>query len=306
MIGRPVLWLVLVLSVVACRGGTADHELLGDEFYTQGEFLKALAEYQTGVRARPDPVLWAKAGAAALRAGDLPAAIDAYLQLGLGDPTRQQEAARGLERVIRSASRADSGSAIVGSAMVALRRAAPDRPISRAALRRAGAAALGHQEAVSILPAILAVADGAQAVDRLLVSYGRALESTTACEAATRAYRTAMRRASDTRLKGEAQVGLGACALQLGWDALDTDQPARAEDWFATALLADTVGPVSQRARLGLGDARSRNGDLLGAAMWWGGLLAMPNLSDSLRLLATERLNAIATAEPPPTESEDG
>lgn len=297
-----VVWLV---TVAGCQGTTADHERLGDQFYVEGQYLQALAEYQTGARARSDAVLWAKAGGAALKVGDLPAAVDAYLQLGLGDPTRQQEAARGLERVIRSASRADSGSAIAASAMVALRRAAPDRPLSRSALRQAGLTQLGHQEAVSILPAAMGVADDASAVDRLLVSYGRALESTTACEAATRAYRTALRRASDHRLTGQASAGLGACALQLGWDALDTDQPARAEDWFTTALVADTLGPVAQRARLGLGDARRQHGDLLGAALWWSALLGMPNLPDSLRNLATDRLNAIATADPPPSESEE-
>lgn len=300
-----MLAVVLLVMVAACQGTTADHERLGDQFYVEGEYLKALAEYQASARARPDAALWAKAGGAALKVGDLAAAVDAYLQLGLSDPTRQQEAARGLERVIRSAPRADSGSAIVASAMVALRLAAPNRPLSRSALRQAGMTDLGHQEAVSILPAAMGVADDASAVDRLLLSYGQALESTTACEGATRAYRTALRRVSDNRLEGQARAGLGACALQLGWDALDTDQPARAEDWFATALVADTVGSVSQRARLGLGDARRQNGDLLGAALWWSALLGMPNLSDSLRTLATDRLNAIATAESPPTESEE-
>lgn len=294
---------LMLLVLPACQGTTADHERLGDQFYVEGEYLKALAEYQTGARARPDAGLWAKAGGAALKVGDLTTAVDAYLQLGLSDPTRQQEAARGLERVIRSASRADSGSAIVASAMVALRRAAPNRPPSRPALRQAGLTQLGHQEAVTILPAAMGVADDASAVDRLLVSYGRALEATTACEAATRAYRTALRRATDNRLKGQARAGLGACALQLGWDALDTDQPARAEDWFRTALVADTAGPVSQRARLGLGDAARQHGDLLGAALWWSALLGMPNLPDSLRTQATDRLNAIASAESPPIDS---
>lgn len=273
-----------------------DHEELGDEAYRAGQYEAALAEYQTAQRGTPAPRIWAKTGAAAIQAGDLSAAVAAYLRLGLDDPTRQQEAARGLERVIRANTQAGGGDVIQASAMVALRQAAPDRPLGRAVLRPTDYSKLGQEEAVSVLPAALGAADGAQSVDRLLVAYGGALQTTTACDAATRAYRTALRRTSNAQLRSEAQAGLGTCALRLGLDAMETGQHARAEDWFMTALIADTVGPVSHRARVGLGDARLGQGDLLGAAIWWGGILASRGVPDSLAEIARERLNQLADA----------
>lgn len=290
---------VLLLTLAGCWSATADYERLGDQYYLNGEYGKALAEYQTALRTSGTPALQAKAGSAALRVGDLPAAVEAYLRLGLDDPTRQQEAARGLERVIRAAGRDGSGSVIQAAAMAAMRRAAPDRPLARAVLRPASLDGLGEQEAVAVLPAALGAADGARTVDRLLVQWGRALEATTACETATRVYRTVLRRSGEPGLRGEARTGLGNCALQLAMDAMGAGQAAQAEDWFSTALLADTVGPVSHRARIGLGDARRDQGDLLGAAIWWGSLLSSPGLSDSLRVEVTERLNSIAAAGPP-------
>jgi hypothetical protein len=62
------------------------------------------------------------------------------------------------------------------------------------------------------------------------------------------------------------------------------------------------VGDTARRALIGLGDARLRQGDPLGAALHWqevagGGL-------DELGLRAQERLNALATAGG--NEGEDG
>ena len=289
-------WLVVILG---CGGAIVDHEQLGDEAYRDGRFEAALAEYQTAQRSSPNPRIWAKAGAAGLQAGDLAAAVEAYLRLGLDDPTRQQEAARGLERAVRANTKAGGSEAVQAAAMVALRRAAPDRPLGRAVLRPTDFSKLGKEEAVSILPAALGAADGAQSVDRLLVTYGAALRSTTACDAATRAYRTALRRTSNPQLRSEAQAGLGSCALRLGLDAMETGQNVRAEDWFMTALIADTVGPVSHRARVGLGDTRLAQGDVLGAAIWWGGILASAGVPDSLAEMARNRLNRLADAEAP-------
>lgn len=292
------------LGLTACGGSAVNHERLGDEHYGAGRFGDAQAEYRTAQRgAAPVPATWGKLGAAALHAGDLSAAVEAFRELGLADPTRQQEAARGLERVIRAARRESGGnSAIVASAVVALRRVAPERALSRQALGPAGLEQLGHSEAARVLPAALGAADRSTDVDRLLIEYGKALEATTACDAATEAYRTVLRRGPGRSLRDQARRGLGACALRLGLDALHTEQHALAEDWLSTAVSADSTGPVGLRARVGLGDARLAQGDVLGAAIWWQTVLSLPGVPDSIYSLAADKLNALGAAGPPEGE----
>jgi tetratricopeptide (TPR) repeat protein len=276
-----------------------DHERLGDEHYREGRYPQALAEYRAAWPETTSPEAWGKLGAAALGAGDFATAVEAFEQLGLADPTRRQEAARGLERVIRAASRPGGRSAVAASAIVALRRVAPERPLARQVLGSTGLAELGREEALQVLPAALGSADRSGEVDRLLLEYARALETTTACEAAVEAYRTILRRGGGPRLRAEARGGLGGCALRLGLDALAADQAAVAEEWFTTAIAVDTAGPVGLRARLGLGEARLKQGDVLGAAIWYQSVLAMAQAPDSLRQLAAARLNALGGAVPP-------
>ena len=291
-----------LLLLAACGGSAVDHEGLGDEHYGAGRFPEAQSEYRTAQRgAPPAAAIWAKLGAAALHAGDLAAAVEAYEALGLAEPTRQQEAARGLERVIRAARRPDAegGNAIVSSAVVALRRVAPERPLSRQALGPAGLEQLGRGEAVRVLPAALGSADRSAQVDQLLLEYGRALEATTACDAAAEAYRTVLRRAAVRSLTDQARRGLGACALRLGLDALQGEQHMLAEDWLRSAVSADSTGPAGLRARVGLGDARLAQGDVLGAAIWWQTVLSLPGVPDSLHAMAAAKLNALAAAGPP-------
>ena len=120
-------WLVPGLALMAC-GAAADHERLGDRHYRDAEWDQAVAEYQAATRGNGSPEAWGKLGAAALRAGNHQVAVEAYARLGAIEPTRTTEAARGLERVARSAGRGDSGSALLTAAVVALRKLAPDRP----------------------------------------------------------------------------------------------------------------------------------------------------------------------------------
>ena len=293
--------LFVVLSALAgCGGAAVDHERLGDGHYRAGRYQEAVAEYRTAQRTAPVAAVWGKLGAAALHAGDYATAVEAYQGLGLADQTRQQEAARGLERVLRAVARGGiHAGTLRSSAIVALRRIAPDRPLARPALDPGTLTELGRAEAVSVLPSAISSADRGGEVDRLLVDYGRALEETTACDAATEAYRTVLRRAANSRLQAQARAGLGACALRLGLDALASDQAATAEEWLTTAVTVDTTGPISYRARIGLGEARLRQGDVLGAAVWWQSILSAAGVPDSLRQLAAGRLNSLAAAGPP-------
>ena len=59
-----------VQPALRCRGA-GDHERLGDQAYGQARYDEALTEYRAVLGSHPDARVWAKARAAALRAGDL-------------------------------------------------------------------------------------------------------------------------------------------------------------------------------------------------------------------------------------------
>lgn len=291
MRGTPIL----LLGLAACAGAAADHERLGDGHYLEGAFTPALAEYQAAQRSSPSARVWAKLGAAALRAGDAAAAVTAYENLARDDGTRVAEAARGLERAARLAARSGPGTPALTSALVGLRRVAPDRPLGRLARDAAG---VGHdtEYAASLLPAAIAAADASPDVNRLLLRYADGLRVRTACEQAARVYRTALRRIRDTAARREAGQGFGICALQLGHDAMATERYDIAEGWFDETVRLDPFGPVGLRARLGWGDARLRQGDVLGAAIAWEAVRATPGAPDSLRGQASQRISELGRA----------
>src|SRR4029078_8268217 len=83
------------LGAIAGCGRVGDHERQGDQLYGEGQYSQALAEYRTALVSDPDPRLWAKTGAAALRTGNLEVASNSYLRLAAEDPTRSEEAAEG-------------------------------------------------------------------------------------------------------------------------------------------------------------------------------------------------------------------
>lgn len=300
---RGLSW--LVLAALGC-GAAADHERLGDRYYREARWAEAVAEYQAAQRASPAPEVWAKAGAAALHGDDLLAAVEAFTRLGENDPSRLIEAVRGLERVARAARRGrDSSSPALTAAVVAIRRLAPDRPLGGLARAAEAQGTADREEELRLMPAALAGASGAQDVNRLLLRYGTGLRATTACEQAVTVFRMAIRREPGWAIRRPAGEGLGACALQLGLDALAADRAAFAEQWFLEVTQADPSSPVGLRARIGWGDARLRQGDLVGAAIVWQSVLGSPGLPDSLRQLAQGRISELASAEPPGESGRD-
>ena len=295
---RRGVWLVLVLGFMGCAGTTADHERLGDAAYLEGRFGAASAEYQMAVQARPVATLWAKAGAAALAADQFRVAAQAFQQLATTDPARIGEAVIGIERIVRAALRErppDITSA--KDAILALRRLAPDRPVGIPALTVVRSGALGAIESVTLLPAAIGSAGSARLVDSLLLAWGNALRETTACDAATLSYSVALRRSPRAADRGMAREGIASCGLRLGMDALDGDQPDVAETWFRTVLRVDSLGPAGQRAQVGVGDARLRQGDVVGALLAWQRVLDHRSTGeegmDSVTTMALERMAAL-------------
>jgi hypothetical protein len=82
----------------------------------------------------------------------------------------------------------------------------------------------------------------------------------------------------------------------MGLDAMAGDRAELAEQWFSQASAADSASPVGLRARIGWGDARLRQGDVLGAAIAWQAVITAAGAPDSLVKVAMERLNGLANA----------
>ncbi|NOT07414.1 MAG: tetratricopeptide repeat protein [Gemmatimonadales bacterium] len=285
-------FLPVVLLATGCSIAAADHERLGDRAYREGRFLDAVAEYRAAVKSGAKPRTWAKLGAAALHERDLGTAVEAFAALEAADATRASEAAAGLERVAIQAERGGPAELVhLAGAVRALRTVAPGRPLGRFAL--APTTGLPASEALGALPAALASAEEGRTVDSLLVAYGTAQRVTTACEAATRTLKTVLRRSRDVGLRKTASVGMGTCALRLGLDAMDTEQTEAAERWFEQAVAAAGATPAGWRASIGLGDARLKQGDILGAAIAYQVVISAAGVPDSLTKMAAEKLNLL-------------
>jgi tetratricopeptide (TPR) repeat protein len=285
---RGCLQATLATCVLGC-GGPGDRERQGDRAYGQGRYAQALAEYQEALAQDPDSRIWAKAGAAALRTGNLEVASDAFLRLAAEDPTRAEEAAEGLEAVARTAERAGDGKRLQ-AAVVGMGAIAPDRSIGRYALeliRRPGAE---PTDLVAVLPGAIAVAPDPDTVDSLLVVYGSALRETNGCGEALGAYQAGLRRTKIPTLRQRAEEGVAACSLWLGLRSEALGEPDNAALWFAAAVRIDSNTTVGRRALVGYGDARLRLGDTVGGVLAYRTVVSDRTQSDSVQLMALDRL----------------
>jgi tetratricopeptide (TPR) repeat protein len=285
--------IVVLLALGACAGGqSGDPELAGDRAYVAGKFTEAAAAYDVALGQHADGRLWAKDGAAALRAGLLSRAAEAYIRLGTEDPTRVDDAADGLERVAHAADLAGEGAAL-RQALLALRHLAPARPALRYSLAVARGGDMAPPDGILVLPQALAAADGPRTVDSLLVRYGLALQETAACEDAADVFRIVLRRSSDSALRRPALNGLTVCSLRLGVAALAAGRPDAAEHWFGVVSSMDSASWIGRRALLGLGDARRARGDTVAAIAAFRAAIALGDLKDSLSQLASGRLDSL-------------
>jgi hypothetical protein len=286
---------LLLLVLAAGCGGSAGPELAGDRAYGAAQYQAALAAYRQAAATRGSGRIWAKLGAAALHAGELRAAADAWRRVAGDDPTRLEEAADALEGVAREAERRGDAQALE-DAVLGLRAAAPERPIARHALALTRRTSLSDAEALALLPAAMAAAPDAATVDSLLAAYGAALQAAAGCEQAAPAYRAALRRSRSSALRAQAGGALATCALNLGLGALGNGRPADAERWLVQAVRVDSVSWVGRRALIALGDARVGQGDILAAAIAYQSVVDA-GATDSLGRLARERLNRLGGGE---------
>ena len=278
-------------ACVAC-GGAADGERHADEAYGRGEYAQALKEYTALAAGKADPRIWAKTGAAALHAGDLRAAADAYLHLAGEDPSRAQEAAEGLDEVARAAERADRPEALQ-QAVIGLQTVAPDRVPGPYALVLAQKEGAEPSELVTLLPRAIAAAPDQGTVDSLLGLHARLLQQTSGCGQAMFQYRALLRRTQDSLLRAGARRGAADCALSLGQRALSSGQEDDAALWFAEAARMDSTSATGRRALFAYGDTRLIQGDTLAAAIAFQAIAADPEVTDSFGGKARARLAAL-------------
>jgi tetratricopeptide (TPR) repeat protein len=295
--GSRLVVLVSLLGTVMACGRAGGHERTGDQAYGQGRYTEALAAYRAAVAQDPEPRLWAKTGAAAIRTGNLELASDAYLRLAAEDPSRAEEAAEGLETVARLADRAGDGkrleTAVVGLGMIA-----PNRSVGRYALAVARQQGAEPADLVAALPAAIAAAPDAETVDSLLTMYGVALRETAGCDQAFPVFQATLRRTKVMALRTRAEEGLAACALVLGLRAEAAGQPEDAALWFATAFRVDSATAVGRRALVGYGDAQLRLGDTAAGATAYQAVVEDLVQSDSTNLMARDRLEELRARSP--------
>lgn len=301
MTGRKALAARALLLAAAGIGwgcGGSDAERQADAAYAGGRFPEALAAYRDIGGGAPGGRLWAKIGAASLRAGRLGEAADAFLHLAGEDPTRLREAAAGLDAVARAAER-NGDRAALQEAVLGLQTILPDGVPVRYALVLAQQAAAEPDELVLLLPGAIAAAGDPAAVDSLLLRYGRALQTTAGCGQALLQYRAVLRRTQDSALRAQASSSAGGCAFGLGQRAQSAGREEDAALWYAEAVRADTASVLGRRALVSLGDLRLRQGDTLAAALAYQSAVSASTGIDSIAQVASARLARIGVTFSP-------
>jgi tetratricopeptide (TPR) repeat protein len=291
--------IVFLGLAAACGRSAADHEELGDRAYAAGAYRDALAEYQLGVKAGPTPDLLAKSAAAALHTQDYASAAGAYRALADRDRSRADEAAEGLERVVRAAVAANDRSG-VASALAALQAVAPTRPLGRyARLVALDAAARGDTAtALTLLPVAVAAAPDGRSADSLLFLYGMTAARARDCQTAVPVMEGVIRRKRESSVVDGAREGVSLCALIEGQVLLDQGKPADAESWFKRATAPGASLDVTRAAYLGLGDVRLAQGDVASALESYQQAMAGGNPGDSITIRAQQKLNGLGKADP--------
>lgn len=290
-------WWAVLLVAGGCGGAAANHETLGDRAYLNRQFGDALVEYRLAVKLRPGtPRLHSKAGAAALRVGDLTAAAAEYVELA-SSTNRRGEAADGLERVARAAMKTDDRPAL-SAALAGLRQISAGRALGSFAGQLAGglSEASNTAEAIAVLPYAAAAAPDARSEDSLVLQYARALVRSGRCQEGSPVFEGLIRRQREAGVAAAAQQGLLHCAVGLGRSEMEQGNPAGAEDWFRRAALEAGDAPLGRAAYLGLGDVMLARGDYAGAAEAYQRAVVNAPPGDSAAEVARQRLSTISNA----------
>ena len=287
-----------LLLALACTRSAADHEELGDRAYAAAQYRDALAEYQLGLKAHPGSApLHAKAASAALHNEEFALAAAEFRALAQEDRSRSEEAADGLERVIRGALAANERIA-VAFAVAGIREVSPGRPLGRyARLVALDATEQGNTaDALALLPMAVATAPDGRSADSLLYLLGAAAVRARDCATAVAVFEAVLRRQREPAVLESAREGLGLCSLIHGQTALNAGRPVDAEDWFRRATAPGSGIDVIRAGFLGLGDVRLAQGDIGGALESYQQALVGGVPGDTIAQRAQEKINALGKA----------
>lgn len=287
----------VLMGAGGCGPGADAHERQGDRAYSELRFADAVAAYRLAVRPGGRADLWAKLGSASLRLPDYALAAEAYRQLAASDALRVGEATQGLDLAAQGAGRAEDY-ATLRVVLLSLQSIAPEWVNGSYALKVVRHVETTPQERLALLPLAAAAAPDRRTADSLLGAYADVLRATEACRKGIRVYRSVLRRTESSRVAEDLLGGRAACALELGREHLD-QEPWAAEGWFLEAVDAAPETDVGRMALVGLGQARSGQGDLIGAALAYQAAVASTNDPDSITILAMQKLNEIAAAQSP-------
>jgi len=287
----------MLLAASGCGPGADAHERQGDRAYSDLRFDDAIAAYRLAVRSGGPDDLWAKLGSSGLRLPDYAVAAEAYRELAASDALRVREATQGLDLAAQGAERAGDF-ATLRVVLLSLLSIAPEWANGTYALKVVRHVQTTPEERLALLPLAAAAAPDRRTADSLLGGYADVLQATEGCRKGIRVYRSVLRRTESTRLAEELLGGRAACALELGREHL-SGEPWTAEGWFLEAVDAAPDTDVGRMALVGLGEARSEQGDLIGAALAYQAAVTSTTDPDSITILAMEKLNQIATAQSP-------
>lgn len=283
---------VVVAALSGCARSAANHETLGDRAYVGGDHALALTEYRLALLQGQGPAarLRAKAGAAAMRAGDLVGAAQEYGLLVRADGQRVEEAADGLELVARRAAEVGDQAAL-RTAIGLLRDLETGRSLGPYA---SDLATLDDGSDLGVLPIAAANAPDARQQDSLMFTYALALARTGRCEQAVGLFEALARRAR-LPIEERAMTGAALCALRVARTHLDAARYDPAELWFRRAVTLGEGAVAGRAAYLGLGDVLQARGDLFGAVTAWERVIAEAAPGDSLAENARSRINTIGS-----------
>jgi len=233
-----------------------------------------------------------------LRVGDYTLAAAEYRELAAADRSRADEAADGLERVVRAAIDGDDRLALA-AALTALREVAPSRPLGRyARLVALDAVDRGDTAAaLAFLPVAIAAAGDGRIADSLLYLYGMATLRVGDCSTAVAVFEGVLRRQRVPNVVDQARAGVGQCALVQGQQALAAGHPGDAENWFRMATAPGVDTDVARAGHLGLGDVALAQGDVGAAIDQYQQALVGGTPGDSITVKAREKLNTLGKAD---------
>jgi tetratricopeptide (TPR) repeat protein len=296
---RIAVSIFLLTALVGCgEQSAADHETLGDRAYAALDFAAALVEYRLEIVQEEDnKVLRAKAGAAALRAGDLLAAAEEYaslLRLDQEDP----DAVEGLDRVANSAM-VEGNREALNTALEALASGSEDLVHRKYAAEMVAGftASTPAETALRLLPAAAAGATDARVRDSLVYEYARVMVRAGNCDGAVTVFESLVRRNRNQEISDHARTDLARCALESGNRQLLEGHPSEAVSWFERAIIGGGDSEFAVAAYIGLGEALFARGDFSEAFEAYLAVLSIAEPTDPLYRQAIDKLNDIGDAE---------